>query len=182
VEEGVSIRPYAPDDAARLFEAVSESLDTLSPWLPWCHAGYSAQESRLWVESQVEAFAKRTEFAFVIVSTSGRFLGGCGLNHVDFLNRRANLGYWVRASETGRGVASLAVALLARWAFENTDFVRLEIVAANENVASLRVAEKSGAVREGVFRDHLLLQGKLHDATVFSILRREAARASGSRV
>jgi len=100
------------------------------------------------------------------------FLGGCGLNYLDRFNRRANLGYWVRASETGRGVATRAVRLLIDWAARETDLDRLEIVVALDNNASLRVAEKAGAVREGVLRHRLWIHGVAHDAAVFSILLR----------
>ena len=60
---------------------------------------------------------------------------------------------------------------LVRWAFENTNLNRVEIVASTMNFASLRVAEKAGAVREGVLRRRLLLHGVTHDAMVFSFVR-----------
>ncbi len=169
--QGISIRPYTLDDVPRLFEAVLESSEALRPWMPWCQAAYAVQDSRVWIESQIQAFAAGTEFAFVIVSERDHFLGGCGLNKIDRLNLRANLGYWVRSSETGRGIASGAVRVLAAWAFENTDFMRLEIVVAIGNVGSLRVAETAGAGREGILRSRLMLQGRAQDATMYSIIR-----------
>ena len=39
-----------------------------------------------------------------------RFLGGCGINHISRVHRFGNLGYWVRTSATGRGIAVSAVA------------------------------------------------------------------------
>ena len=87
------------------------------------------------------------------------------------LHRFANLGYWVRSSAAGRGVAPAAVRLLADWAFRETDLLRLEIVAAVGNRRSQRVAEKAGAIREGVLRDRLLLHGQPHDVVIYAILR-----------
>ena len=168
---GVEIRPYRLNDAVAMAEAVRESVAELRPWMPWCHGDYSVEESRSWIEQQVPAFQRRDEFEFAIVATEGRILGGCGLNHLDALNRRANLGYWVRSSETRRGVATAAVHLLCEWAFENTDLVRLELVIASGNAASHRVAEKSGAAREGTLRRRLVLHGVAHDATMFSFVR-----------
>jgi len=168
----VRIRPYRLDDADLIFEAARESLAELGPWMPWCHPHYSLNESRLWLEEQVPAFEQGTAFEFAIVSTDGRYLGGCGLSQVDKLNRRANLGYWVRTTATRRGVATAAVHLLRDWGFQNTDLLRLEIVVAVGNIASQRVAEKSGAVREGTLRNRLILHGTVHDAAVFSFVRR----------
>ena len=167
----ISIRPYALDDIPRLFEAAIESRTDLGSWLPWCHPGYSIEDSRQWVESQIPAFQHGTEFSFVIVDAANRLLGGCGLNYLDRPNRRANLGYWVRSSDRGRGVAMAAVKLLVAWAFANTDFCRLEIIASVEHLPSQRVAEKAGAVREGVLRSRIKLHDRMHDAVIYSVVR-----------
>jgi RimJ/RimL family protein N-acetyltransferase len=120
----IRIRPYELNDASLVFEAARESLAELQPWMPWCHPGYSIEESRSWLETQVAAFENRTTFEFAIVSADKHYLGGCGLNQIDTANRRANLGYWVRSSAAGRGVATVAVRQLRDWGFRNTDLLR----------------------------------------------------------
>ena len=167
----ISIRPYALDDIPRVFEATVESKEELGRWMPWCHANYSMDDSRQWVESQVAAFPRGTEYEFVITRLDNRLLGGCGINHLDRPNLRANLGYWVRSSDCRRGVAVAAVKLLVAWAFANTDFCRLEVIASVENVPSQRVAEKAGAVREGVLRSRIKVQDRMHDAVIYSFVR-----------
>lgn len=167
----VTIRPYANGDVDRLFEAVNESRKELGRWLPWCHPDYSISDSRSWVEGRGAAFEAGAEYAFVVCGADGSFLGGCGLNQIDRNHRRANLGYWIRSTRTGLGAATGAVRQLARWAFLNTDLVRLEIVAAVGNAPSQRVAEKSGAVREGVARSRLFLHAAANDAVVYSFVR-----------
>jgi RimJ/RimL family protein N-acetyltransferase len=83
----------------------------------------------------------------------------------------ANLGYWVRSSATGRGIAPAAVLQLIPWVFLNTPLHRLEIVAAVDNVRSQRVAEKVGAHRDAVLKKRTLVRGQPSDAVLFSILR-----------
>ena len=178
--EEIRIRPYTLDDVPRLFQAAQESIAEVYPWLPWCRPEYSLAEAQQWVEKQVGQFVDGVEFQFAIVAADGQYLGGCGLNQVDPLHRRANLGYWVRTSATRRGAASRAVRLLAAWAFGNTDLVRLEIVAAVENQSSIRVAEKAGAIREGIARSRLIVHGAAHDAAVFSITRGDFGPESGA--
>jgi ribosomal-protein-serine acetyltransferase len=68
-------------------------------------------------------------------------------------------------------VATSAVHALRGWAFQWTDLVRLEILVAKGNIASEGVAAKVGAMREGVLRRRLMLHGRLHDATMFSLTR-----------
>ena len=169
----VSIRPYRIDDIYALFEAATESIAEVRPFLPWCHPEYSVDESRTWIELQIAQFQAGKEYQFVVISSGDKLLGGCGLNAIDQENRRANLGYWIRSSATRQSVATEAVRCLTRWAFENTNLNRLEIVVSTQNRASLRVAEKAGAVREGTLRNRLLLHDVAHDAVVFSLVRED---------
>jgi RimJ/RimL family protein N-acetyltransferase len=167
----IEIRPYAEGDAEPLLDAVRESLDTIGKWQSWCHPGYGLVEARTWVLWQAEAFVAGSDHEFVVTAPDGRLLGACGLNAIDLGHRRANLGYWVRASAEGRGVATEAARRVAAWAFAHTALRRLEIVAAVGNRASQRVAEKVGAQREGIARSRLLVHGVPHDAVVYAIVR-----------
>ncbi|HYU31956.1 MAG TPA: GNAT family N-acetyltransferase [Thermoanaerobaculia bacterium] len=167
----ITLRPYRVEDAPALHEAVLSSVAEIRPFGSWCHAGLTLDDLRAWIEAQVQAYENLSAFEHAIVAEGGALLGGCGLNQIDDVNRRANLGYWVRSSATRRGVATEAIRQLVEWAFANTDLVRLEVLVAADNLASLRAAEKAGAVREGVLRSRLLLHGTAHDAVLFSFVR-----------
>jgi RimJ/RimL family protein N-acetyltransferase len=167
---GIVLRPYAVADAPRLCEAARESVEELMPWMPWCHPNYSLEDAQGWLEAQVKEFQAGTAFEFAITSPDGHYLGGCGVNQIGTLNRRGNIGYWVRSTAAGHGVAAI-VKLAYQWAMENTNLIRLEILTAVGNRASLRVAEKVGALREGVLRKRLLLHDEAHDAVMFSLIR-----------
>jgi len=166
-----SIRAYEPEDAQALWEAARESVRDVFPWLPWCHPDYSMAEAVEWIRSRAPLAAEGREYAFAIVGTDGRFLGGCGVNQINRLHRFGNLGYWVRTSATGHGVATEAVRQVAEFAFRTADLVRLEIVCAVGNDASQRVAERAGAVREGILRHRLLVHGQPVDAVMYSLVR-----------
>jgi ribosomal-protein-serine acetyltransferase len=170
-----SIRFYQPGDANGLWEAARESVAEVYPWLPWCHAGYSLGEAAEWARSRAQLAAERQEFSFAIVDADGRFLGGCGLNQLNGVHRFCNLGYWVRTSATGHGVATEAVRLLSEFAFHETDLVRLEIVCAVANARSQRVAERAGAQREGILRNRLTLHSGPVDAIMYSLVPLQAA-------
>lgn len=170
-DDRVRLRSVRLEDAAGLYCAVRESLPELRVWLPWCHDDYSREESDQWVESRAEAWRKGADYSFLLEDrATGSLAGGCGLNQIDELRLRANLGYWVRTSMTGRGLATAATRLLARWGLKELSLQRIEIVAAVGNTASQRVAHKAGAVCEGVFRRRLRVHGAPHDAVIFSII------------
>jgi ribosomal-protein-serine acetyltransferase len=165
------IRPYRADDAPGLFEAARESIADVFRWLEWCHPDYSMAEAAEWTSLQAARASDGPQFVFAVVGPNDEFLGGCGVNQINSVHRFANLGYWVRSSATGRGVARAAVRETAELVFQKTDLVRLEIVCAVENRQSQRVAEAVGAVREGILRSRLLLHGKAVDAVMYSLVR-----------
>jgi len=167
----IVIRPCELADAQRVYEAVRESMAAVSPWAPWCRPEYSIEDARTWLASLPEAWAQGTDYDFAVVDPhDGAWLGGCGLNQFNHVHHFANLGYWTRTSRAGRGIATAAARLLARFGFEALKLKRIEIVAAVDNKASQRVAEKAGATREGVLRNRHVVRDKLYDAVMFSLL------------
>jgi len=114
---------------------------------------------------------KGTEYNFAISNHSEPlYLGGCGLNVIDRDCGVANLGYWVRTSQTNRGIATSATLLLAQFAFNELNLNRVELTVALDNQASLRVAEKAGATREGILRNRVIKKHTPSDAVVFSFI------------
>jgi RimJ/RimL family protein N-acetyltransferase len=167
----IGIRPLTAADAQAFHAAALESSAELFPWMPWCHAGYTLEEATAWTGSREALFAAGEEYSFAIVDADGRFLGACDLNQINRAYRLTNVGYWVRTTAAGQGVAAEAIRQLARFAFAETDLERLEIVCAVGNVRSQRAAEKAGAVREGVLRSRLRLHDRQHDAVVYALVR-----------
>jgi RimJ/RimL family protein N-acetyltransferase len=73
--------------------------------------------------------------------------------------------------EDGRVVATRALRRLCRHALDELGFERLELFTDPDNVASQRVAEKTGFQREGVLRSHLRHpDGRRRDSVMFSLL------------
>lgn len=167
----IQIRRYRPDDVDAIIDAVLESKTELSQWMPWCHPEYSRQDAVTWVEGRPKAWEQNEEKSFLIVDSKDRLLGSCGIHHIDLRNNRGEIGYWVRSSATRQEVATEAVRLACQWAFQEGGLHRIEIVVSVENVASQRVAEKAGGIREGILRQRLLLHGRWHDCVLYSILK-----------
>jgi ribosomal-protein-serine acetyltransferase len=168
------------EDAREVVEAVRESADELRPWMEWARADYGVDEARAWIERSIVERERGSSHEFLLTGEGGRIVGVCGLNRISDEFRLANLGYWVRTSETGQGLAVQAVRRLAAWAFAGTELHRLEIVVAVENARSQRVAEKAGAAREGILKSRLWLYEVPHDAVLYSLVRAEPSR-TGAR-
>ncbi len=169
--ERLLLRAFEIGDAEEIHQAVSESWSELSRWLPWCRADYSMSDTLDFIHRRAVAFRDEFEHAFAIVERStGRLAGATGINQIDQRVRRANLGYWLRTEMTGMGYATEAAKMVAKWAFDDLKFERLEIVVATGNIQSQRVALRTGAVREGIARRRLRMGDEQRDAVVFSLV------------
>lgn len=170
------VQRFRPTDEVRLFNAARESIPEVFPFLPWCHPDYERSETRNWLRTAISDWEKGNNFSFGIWDHANRFLGGCGLSRIDE-HPVMNLGYWIRTSATGQGVATTVTRSLARFAFDELGMQRIEIVMSTQNHPSQRVAEKSGARFEGILRNRLLLHGQAHDAFLYSLVPDDMATA-----
>jgi len=168
--ERIALRPFQTGDAPLLFAAATESITTVGRWMPWCHPSYSERDSIDWVDRCQALWNSGEEYNFAIVDLHGRLLGAAGLNHFNRVHNLANLGYWVRQSWQRNGIAVGTVRLLAQFGFATIGLTRIEIIAAEDNIASRRVALKSGATFECLARNRLLVHDRPVTAAVYSLI------------
>jgi RimJ/RimL family protein N-acetyltransferase len=176
----VLLRPFRLEDAQETFNAVRESLTDLKPWMSWAYDAYSLSDTREFIRLTRARWQEGTLFAFAITDArSGLILGGCSLSHIHPVYHLCNLGYWVRSSRHGNGIAGRATRIAARYAFEKVGLVRVEIVIAPENEASLRVAKKVGAHYEGVLRNRMVVGQAVYDAVMYSLIPQDFGLSVG---
>ena len=172
----VLLRPCWLIDVDAMYEAVRESIAELSIWMPWWLSEYSFEECKAWIEAQPEKWEQEVSYSYAIIDPrDNHLLGGCGLTIKDKSFRIADLAYWVRTSRTKQGVATRAALLTAQFGFNELEMNRIEIVIAVDNIASQRVAEKTGAAKEGVLRNRLIVNDKTSDAVIFSLIPQDIA-------
>lgn len=166
------LRPWLAEDVPGLFAAASESIESVEHWLPWCRPGYALSDSEAWVNFAGEGWRAGEVFAFALVDQAlGEIWGGMGLNQLNHERRSANLGYWVRASRQGQGLAPAAVPLIAGFGFDTLGLDRVEIVCAVGNIASRRCAKKAGARFEAIAPQRLMTGDQPTDAAIYVLTR-----------
>jgi ribosomal-protein-serine acetyltransferase len=142
----VTLRRHRPDDLDAVFQAVTESLDHLRPWMPWA-ANYTRESAAGFLAKSAQDWADSTEYGYAII-TGGVLAGGCGL-----MSRIGpgglEIGYWVHRAWTRRGLATAASAALVEAAFRLPGVDRVEIVHDELNVASAGVPRKLGFTEVG---------------------------------
>jgi RimJ/RimL family protein N-acetyltransferase len=136
-------------------------------------AGADEAFARGWVKRYEGGWEDGTRVGFAIRAHDGDFLGFAAFVDLDLEHREGELGYMVSPAARGRGVATRAVELLTRWAFDELGLLRLELRIDVENRASARVAERTGYVRDGVLRNVHFKDGLRGDLAVWSRLSKD---------
>jgi ribosomal-protein-serine acetyltransferase len=153
------------------FEAALESIQQTFPWMEWCHPGLTRIELSDFLLSLDLAWQQDKAYTFSMFDVStGRYLGAGGINRIDRMYQMGNLHYWVRTSSVGKGVATYAAKQFAAFGFRDLGLQRIEIVVPEGNLASAKVAEKLGALNEGVLRNRVRLHGSQLGATMYCLL------------
>lgn len=165
VDGDLTVRPPTVSDAAEIAAAVRFSINELQPWMVWASPAYAVEDAAIWAAKKLDPYP------FVLTNEAGAIIGSTGLNGLDEVNKRANLGYWLRSDQVGHGYATRATKLIARFGLEVVGLERIEVVMSVRNEPSRAVAQRSGATYEGVARSRLLYDGEPHDAHIFSFIR-----------
>jgi RimJ/RimL family protein N-acetyltransferase len=168
------VRCYGPGDAPKLKEAVDSSIEHLKPWMPWAH------DEPQTIEQKVELlrvfrgqFDLGQNFVYGLFSADeSQLVGGSGF-HLRVGSDAFEIGYWIRASEEGKGLTTEATAALTRVGFEVCEVDRIEIHVEPENARSARIPQKLGYAEEARLRRRLYAApgGEPRDTIVFTLFR-----------
>ena len=137
------IRRYERNDAAALVDAVTESVNELSLWMPW--AKYEPQtvvQREELIDTWNNEWVQRTNFVMGIF-INDVCVGGTGL-HLRGEQGSLEIGYWVRSSHVGRGIARRSSRALTTAAFSLPEVSVVQIAHDMANVRSGRVPESLG--------------------------------------
>lgn len=131
------------------------------------------EEVKKWFENPSRG--AREFIIFVIYHKDDkRPIGDIGLNHINWVNRNANLFAEIGEKEYwGKGIAVEAAELMIKYGFTELNLHKIHASIYNPNQRSLRVAEKLGFKKEGIQREHIYVDGKFVDNHKYSILRKE---------
>ena len=129
-----------------------------------------------WVRDILKRQQARTDLPFAAIHlASGRAAGATRYLEMRPQHRSLEIGGTWYAPEFQRtAVNTECKYLMLKYAFEEMNCIRVQFKADVRNEHSIRAIERLGAVREGVLRNHFILQdGSFRDSVYYSILDRE---------
>ncbi len=167
----VALRPPKLRDGSVWSMCRLRDRNYLQRWEPTSMGTWESRNAKLaWPAqwSALRSIARRGEGLPFVITVDGAFAGQLTVgNVVRGALRSAWIGYWVTEQRAGGGVATAAVALAVDHCFGPVGLHRLEATVRPENEPSVRVLEKSGFRREGLFERYLDVAGAWRDHYVY---------------
>ncbi|MCY1721017.1 GNAT family protein [Prolixibacteraceae bacterium Z1-6] len=150
-----------------IFDTIDSDRSHLKEWLPFIDQTKQISDTEAFISS-VSGSNKDNIYT---IWYKEEFAGLMGFKDTDWVNRKTEIGYWLRSKLQGKGIATLCVQKLISFAFKNQKLNRIQIKVAQKNNRSASIPQKLGFQLEGVERAGELHQNRYLDLEVYSLLK-----------
>ncbi|MBS9339232.1 GNAT family N-acetyltransferase [Fructobacillus sp. M2-14] len=138
----VQIKPVQVKYAAPLFQAIVDSRKELSEFLPWAKE-QTLQDTKDYLYQCKSTVYRKQPLTFAII-IAGRPSGIVNLDGVDPDESSVEIGYWLGSDFYNLGIMTQVVEQMKDYVFSKLGLEWITLKAKHENIASQRVAEKTG--------------------------------------
>ena len=108
----------------------------------------------------------------ITIKGDSRLIGIIGHYRIKPEHYRAEIGYMVLPEYHGKGLATEAVKVVVKYGFEVMKLHSIEAVIDPDNLASARVLEKNGFVKEAHLKENEFFNGQFLDSVIYSLLNK----------
>ncbi|KGA98392.1 alanine acetyltransferase [Alkalihalobacillus alcalophilus ATCC 27647 = CGMCC 1.3604] len=107
----------------------------------------------------------------ITLKEEGKVIGSCGFLNRSHKHYRAEIGFELSNNHWGKGLAGEALVQVVQYGFEQLEFERIEALIEPANLASQKLVEKHGFIREGLLRNYEFTAGKFDDLYMYSMIK-----------
>lgn len=90
----------------------------------------------------------------IVNEKNNGFYGAIGLNNLNKIHRKAEIGFWLLPNFWGKGIMSGALNLVINYAFTDLYLHRIEAMVEKENINSKKLLQKLNFSFEGTMEDY----------------------------
>nr|WP_307992826.1 GNAT family protein [uncultured Niameybacter sp.] len=167
----VRLREYRKEDipVALQYMNDTEVARNLSNRTPF---PYTLEDEEKWYAKQS---GSNELYSFAIETLEeGKYIGGCGINHLDWKNSHATIGIYIGDQEYwSKGYGSDALKILMKFIFNEMNIHKIKLGVFAFNGRAIKCYEKCGFKQDGILREEIFKNGRYYDVWEMSILRDE---------
>jgi RimJ/RimL family protein N-acetyltransferase len=163
------------NDIQEYFNAVTESMNEISQWLPWARYYPTFVQAEDYIRTCESCWITKNDNniglpLWIMDKANKKFIGNIASWNINWDIPKFEFGYWLRTSQTKKGYITEAVNALTRYCFLQLGIRRIEIRCERENTRAQQVPKRLGFKLEGILRNSTIAvsNGKLTDTFVFS--------------
>ncbi|WP_316814491.1 GNAT family protein [Pedobacter nyackensis] len=172
VNEEITLELISEKHAVGLFNALNNSREHLSAFLPWVGRMQHIDDFRSYASDCELLYEQGKEVSFVIIA-EGILVGRIGLHHIDAQNNTASIGYWLTKSAQGKGIVLKSCIAMISFGFDKLNLHRIELKAAVNNYRSQAIPKQLKFVEEGILREAELVNNQYLDLILYAMLKHD---------
>lgn len=165
------LRLLQREDAERLFEIIHNNRAYLRQWLPWVDSTLTIGDSRSFIEDSLAQYSQG-ENVVAAIWCENKIVGCIGLNNINVMHHKAEIGYWISRSHQGKGIITRACRQLINYAFDELKINRIEILVAEKNHRSRSVAERLHFTHEGILHEYYRQHQTFLNMVLYAMIRK----------
>jgi RimJ/RimL family protein N-acetyltransferase len=165
------LTPPRPGEEPALADALNMSLAALQPWVAFAQRPTTPDRLAAVIAAARANIAAGTLLQWRLWWPDQRELvGSIDVHSLDWSVPKGEVGYWLRSSAVGHGLATEGVHRVTRYLLEERGFARVEARCDARNLRAQGVVARLGFTREGIARHaERDVGGALADLVVYAI-------------
>ena len=161
------------DHKEELFQLIQKNRTYLEQYLPWIpsikkewHAQQFLREARM--------MNKGKQRLTTLIIHQTKLAGAVSLVHIDPLNKRAEMGYWLQEDLQGQGIMTRSCARLIRYVFMGLHLNRVEMKMVASNTTSKKIPLRLNFKLEGTLKDYQVnKEGNFENVEIYGLLKKD---------
>jgi RimJ/RimL family protein N-acetyltransferase len=171
--ERLILREFHKSDLDSVYEYISDPQASM--YMTW-QDRMTKKDTARFIQMSISYHEKKPRKNYELAITfkgEKQLIGGCGIRVQSIHHKKADIGYIINRKYWGHGYATEAAWALVRFGFDKLMLHRIFATCDVKNSASIRVLEKIGMTREGLFREDFFIHGRWRSSYMYSILQKE---------
>jgi RimJ/RimL family protein N-acetyltransferase len=172
--ELVNLRELTIDDATTIVNLIEYEIAKYLYEVPY---PYKIHDALKFIKSSYNDFKLGKAITFGIeykdtLESNLLLVGTIGIKDIDYVNKKANLGYWIGKQYQGKGIATECIKLVVNYVFDELKLEEISAYVFPDNNPSIRVLEKNGFVKTKEIKEYHPLSNRYRNSLIYTIINK----------